>query len=126
MLLVEVERLKRELNKQAEIIVSGLKQELNDRSVGGMAFEAKELLSEIKDLLKNSQNSTLSSQGSIEDGNDYLVAEVETETTTVSTKTTRRKLQLYTHTGRPVLLPKDNIFPKLTLATLITAWHCGN
>ena len=25
-----------------------------------------------------------------------------------------------------MLLPKDYVFPKLTLATLITAWHCGN
>ena len=92
-----------------------------------MAFKAKELLSKIKDLLKKSQNSTLSLQDSNKDDNgDYLVAEVETETTTVSTKTTRRKLQLYTHTGRLVLLPKDYVFPKLTLATLITAWHCGN
>ena len=126
MLLVQVERLKKDLNEQADKIVSGLKQELDNRSVGGMAFEAKELLGEIKDLLQQQRTSTQSSYPSDDENSNSVFAEIQTETTKTTTTVTKKKLSLYTHSGRLVLLPEHYTFAKLTLATLITAWHCGN
>ena len=52
MLLAEVERLKSELSKQADTIVSAMTAELDRRSVGGSAFATKELLTEVRELLR--------------------------------------------------------------------------
>ena len=47
MLLVELEKMKLALKEQTTMIVSCLKDELDDRSVGGMQFEAKQLLQDV-------------------------------------------------------------------------------
>ena len=52
MLLAEVERLKAELSKQADTIVSAMTAELDRRSVGGSTFETKEILTEVRELLR--------------------------------------------------------------------------
>jgi hypothetical protein len=139
MLLAEVERLKTELRKQADTIVSAMTNELDRRSVGGSVFETKELLTEVKRLLQDRQAIPPAGPPPEDVGNDDPNFEfefhddigVETDrTTTVVVRPAVRQKKAFTYyvskNGRFRLLPENFQFPELTLATLVTAWHCGN
>ena len=51
MILVEMERLKKDMAKQAEMISEKLKQELDNRKVGGTEHIASEILQEVSEFV---------------------------------------------------------------------------
>ena len=51
MILVEMERLKKDMAKQAEMISEKLKQELDNSKVGGTEHIASEILQEVSEFV---------------------------------------------------------------------------
>ena len=47
MILVEIKMLKKEMANQASLIIEKLKEELDNRHVGGSEFQASEILAEV-------------------------------------------------------------------------------
>jgi hypothetical protein len=51
MLLVEIEKLKKALSEQTTTIINSLKEELDNRSVGGTEYRTNEILMEVSTIV---------------------------------------------------------------------------
>ena len=154
LLMASLESMKNSLDLHRENIVSELKEELDLRHVGGDAFRASSLLTEVQGLHKeissivnrlvreNNDNILpplqMNDNAQFENENYLRIIDDEDEALGgdnndgTHNDTGRRKQGGLIiswdncRNGKMKLLPRSYIFPKLSLPNLVTMWYCGD
>ena len=146
-ILATCEELKLELRRAKEEIVSGVKEDLDNRRIGSQSyFDKEEIIGKMTqyhdEMLKRmdrvSQRGYAAlrreSSNGADDGASFQVSSGANENISIATNTSitmverdeRRFQFFYTAGGTVSRLPHGFVFPKMTLATLLTSWFCGN
>jgi hypothetical protein len=144
-ILANFEQLKLEMLETRDEILSGVDAELNRRCIGSQSqFDKEEILAKMDalhiDLLKRvdilGQNSATAvlwnSRVVLDDfADEFLVSDPDEDcpqplTIVETSATKRRKFQFFYLAGKISCLPKEFVFPHMTLCTLITSLFCGN
>ena len=145
-ILATCEELKLELRRAREEIVSDVKEDLDNRRIGSQSyFDKEEIIGKMEQLhdemLKRMDRVGHSGyaalrrdSGSGADDASFQVSGGGNENASIATNTSitmverdERRFQFFYTTGGTVSrLPEGFVFPKMTLATLLTSWFCGN
>ncbi|KAL3771060.1 hypothetical protein ACHAWU_006437 [Discostella pseudostelligera] len=142
-ILATCEELKLELRRAKEEIVSGVKEDLDNRQIGSQSyFDKEEIIEKMTafhdEVLKRMDRVGHSGYAALrrESGADDDAIQVSggaNEDTSVVTHTPitmverdERRFQFFYNAGTVSRLPEGFVFPKMTLATLLTSWFCGN
>jgi hypothetical protein len=141
-LLAKCEELKLELKQAKEDIIAGVKEDLDNRRLGSQSyFDKEEIIGKMTEYhnevlkrvdhvgysgfaalreneLPNGSYDNIQIGGASEDGDLEGITMVEPD---------QRRFQFFYSAGGTVSrLPEGFVFPKMTLATMLTNWFCGN
>lgn len=104
-------------------VVRKIKQELEDWFVGGEKFQANQMLSQVQKI----QGKMHDMIQALKNGDDTEVANKNGESApSMEVGRGNNKRRVYYWGGRFHSVPIGFKVPKITLASLITCWYCGN
>ena len=139
MILVETQRLKLDIEKQTNLLMNGMVEELDKRHVGGDTFQAKNVLDEVSKIHEKiievmnagherAENITMDANFDdclqIQDNENNLIREPIQETLGGN----RRVVLSWNNcsNGQMKLLPTSFKFPSMPLPNLVRMWYCGD
>lgn len=145
LLMSEMESLKISLNEHRNSIINGMRNELDQRNIGGDSYMSTQILDKVNEVhermlsvLNGTGGTAQQNQNELNEIFDYCfddeVEEVATqnnseEASGIPKTNNDQKIMLSwknTSGGKFKLLPKNYVIPHMSLCNLVTMWYCGD
>lgn len=155
-MMAEIERLKNDLQQQTQDIIASVRNELDNRRVGGDLYETSKILEEIKEKLGNivtntssmvdhhNVNNNVNQHGITENSDVFYIGGDSNDDTdvlfddddnvddnVVAQASANKKPNILISwdnckEGKINLLPSNYTFPKMSFPNMLTMWFCGD